>query len=249
MAIYGDIESWAKILNESEESERAWNEACETRKAEAAALDEKDLDGVEEIDPETLGMTETEVDEAVEDVKAKDEEIDFSAYKLDEADDREPIVKAVKVVAPEVSVSTANLTGENSVRLAEAIEKLAEAVDKNDRKADSVISESVNLDFAKLLKRAIEDALRTESDPAKVRFWMNPAKGVKTPCRAKLSKLRGLEFVKCPEHKQMTLESFIKDAQDVGMKLSDFGRIVCLQDQAFCEPTSFDAKFIPGIGV
>lgn len=127
---YTDIAFWADMMNEELNEKEFWNEACAKRAAEKKALDEKEFNELDEkeIDPASLGITETEVADVAEEEKLDEEDvIDFSAYgvkeeepavKLGEADDREPITMIATALGK--IASTANLTGQDSVKLNES---------------------------------------------------------------------------------------------------------------------------------
>lgn len=141
MAKYDDIELWANILESQDGEKKAYDEACAKRDAEAKALDEKRFNEIdeEEIDPKTMGITENELDDIAEDEAELDETIDVSEYdfsedELNEADLREPLTAVSTALG--APASTANLDAQDSVTLAEAIKKLADALSekKDDRR-------------------------------------------------------------------------------------------------------------------
>ena len=127
---YNDIRRWGMILESEDAEQRAYDEACERRAEKARDLDEKEFweQDQDEVDPKTMGIGECgdleEVD--LDSVEDEDEQIDFSQYGVCEADDREPLTKASCALGR--PASTASLDAQDSVTLAEALSKLAEAI-------------------------------------------------------------------------------------------------------------------------
>lgn len=123
---FNDIENWARILENQESEEKAWDKACDEANAkvesdEVDEISEYDEDVVEMCD---MGITEKEEEDAVQEEDEFDETIDFSKYRLNplteededekkdaekvqEADTRELLTRIA--TALEKSAGTANL--------------------------------------------------------------------------------------------------------------------------------------------
>jgi len=140
---FRDIENWARIIESQEESEASSDIVRELNNRRTLLEEKRELEncGEKEIDPETLGIRGEcdECDECEGDVSEEDpldEYIDFSEYQLDEADLREPITAAS--AALDRPASTADLVGQDAVRLMAEAEQKATSTGQQYQGGDNI---------------------------------------------------------------------------------------------------------------
>ena len=86
---FSDIQSWAGIINESIAEKKAADKSYDEAQKNAKVLDEKEFNELDEqqIDPESLGITDSEQAADVSEKEEFDEGIDFVNYRLDGDED------------------------------------------------------------------------------------------------------------------------------------------------------------------
>lgn len=202
---FSDIQSWAGIINESIAEKKAADKSYDEAQKKAKELDEKEFNELDEeqIDPESLGITESEQDVEVAEKEEFDEGIEFANYRLDddednsmaavvhqgkslarwekefkgeftipqlyrmassgsdlqrlllnvngtvtldEADDREPASHLLDPVG--VKASTASLAAQDTaaIKLAEAIDKLNDTLNKKNNDDKKTMNETETVD-------------------------------------------------------------------------------------------------------
>lgn len=135
---FSDIKKWADMINESAKAAADWDKACLRAEAQKQRREQEEYDNiaVDQVTPDMLGTkTKSECDgETLAQIAEKDDVINFTEYlkELDEADDREVLSHGLDIAG--VKASTANLAAQDTVqlKLAEAIEKLSQALTKKD---------------------------------------------------------------------------------------------------------------------
>lgn len=126
-----DIMRLAEMLKAEDADRKAWDTACENSAKLDCELAEHEYDSIEtdKIDMNTFGTTECEKNfDSINDIEEAEDTVNFSAYDLDEADDREPISHALDPIG--VKASTANLVGQDAAQISilEAIKELTKAI-------------------------------------------------------------------------------------------------------------------------
>ena len=86
---FSDIQSWAGIINESIAEKKAADKSYDEAQKNAKVIDEKEFNELDEqqIDPESLGITDSEQAADVSEKEEFDEGIDFVNYRLDGDED------------------------------------------------------------------------------------------------------------------------------------------------------------------
>lgn len=84
---FNDIKAWREIMDAEEQEKAAYDKACEDAEARAASAEQQEYDDLEQvqIDPDTVGC-DCGNDGCVCLDDLEDDEVDFSAYGIGEAD-------------------------------------------------------------------------------------------------------------------------------------------------------------------
>ena len=139
---FNDIKAWREIMDAEEQEKAAYDKACEDAEARAASAERQEYDDLEQvqIDPDTIGC-DCGNDGCVCLDDLEDDEVDFSAYGIKEADlgvgpadehyatahdlAREPLVRIPAAIGR--PASDADLAAQDVVQLMmEAMKKLQE---------------------------------------------------------------------------------------------------------------------------
>ena len=136
---FNDIKAWRELMEQDEREKRAYDLACDAAEKRAAEMDRREWDEIDQaqVDLDSLGRCDCGDCRCLDDME--DDEIDFSAYGLGEADlgvgpmdanyasahdlAREPLVRIPAAVGR--PASDADLVAQNAVSLmAEAFKKI-----------------------------------------------------------------------------------------------------------------------------